>query len=241
MTPWNGLKKRLRELADDSESGQAMTEFVLVFPIQLLLTLAIIQFAYIAYAHLVVAQAAFMGARAAAVADGMDGHTADEAAERVVARTCAVLASGDEPATDAKRNRPNEIDGQLRWRGPGDLYGFDENRQWEAYEHLRVNATYHEAYVACEVRYDYVLWIPVANQLFSDANSGFFFGGGDPAWTDATLERQRPVFRVHRVGFCATPWTDPDRNGDDAGAIRPVTADEVAVGPDDEPEPEEDD
>ena len=49
------LLSGLRRLHDD-DSGQAMVEFVLVFPVQLLLSLLILQFCFVAHAHLVVEQ-----------------------------------------------------------------------------------------------------------------------------------------------------------------------------------------
>lgn len=58
-----------------SENGQVVVEYAIVFPIQLLVTLAIIQLAHIFVAKHVVSYAAFCGARAAVV-----GEDADDAA-----------------------------------------------------------------------------------------------------------------------------------------------------------------
>lgn len=212
---------RLRELGRDSESGAATTEFVLVFPIQLFLTLMVIQFAFIVHAHLVVSQAAFMGARAAAVADGMSDGSGPAvqraAAMREVARTLAVLSSGEAPETPA--TLPTELpDMRLRWpSGDGQRVGFNEDREQEAYGHLQPNgvtildltADPQHGYVSCEVQYDYVMFIPVANHAFA-RTGGFVFGGDDP-YTAESQARKRTVFRVHRVGFVPTPWTLPPR------------------------------
>ncbi len=193
-------RQELRRLAGETESGQAMVEFVLVFPMQLLLTLAIIQFAFLLHAHLVVYQAAFLGARAAAVSDLMEPRiSAEEAAKRVVARTVAVLtASGDGPLGDGI-SPPHALD----WPARGGRWGFEPERQRQAYALLRrVTVTptdvssNPDGYVSCDVEFDYLLSVPVANsmiRLFSPAP-----GPG-----------QYKTFRVRRVGFVATPWTVP--------------------------------
>jgi len=59
-------KKRLRDLGDD-EDGQALTEFILIFPLQLFITLCIMQLSLLYSAKLVVNYAAFNAARAAVV------------------------------------------------------------------------------------------------------------------------------------------------------------------------------
>lgn len=203
------LHEHLRRLARDDESGQAMTEFVLVFPIQLLLTLTILQFAFIAHAHIVVSQAAFMGARAAAVAD-MTPVNQQDAARRVVARTVGLLTSGEEPDRPTNPNPPGG--GELVWYAQGgQRITYGATRQREAYGHLQqvtVHAYPAEGYLACEVEYDYVMTIPVANHFFARPGSGFWFGSRQPGNAESQA-RGQTVFRVHRVGFCSTPWTRP--------------------------------
>jgi TadE-like protein len=205
------LRARLAVLARDSESGQAMTEFVLIFPIQLLLTLTIIQFAFIAHAHIVVAQASAMGARAAAVWQEGTGMSQEEAARRVVARQLGIITSGEAPETP-----PGPVaGGELRWDSKNGGREFSEARSQEAYGHLAngqvqlhpasLREQADKGYVACEVKYDYVMWIPVANHFFARPGSGFFFGSRQPP-SDASLARGRTVFQVHRVGFMAIPW-----------------------------------
>lgn len=230
---------RLQELGRDTESGAAMVEFVLVFPVQLFLTLAVIQFAFICHAHIVVAQAAFMGARAAAVADGLgDGGgpaVLRAAAMREVARTVAVLSSGDPPDTPAPplADLGPEANTDLEWSAATDtgVMRFPEGRQQEAYTHLQggdpgdpaevaildLTTDAQHGYVSCSVKYDYVMLIPVANHIFARAG-GFVFGsGGD--YRPGSQARNRTVFRVHRVGFIPTPWT----RGPGAGSMVATT------------------
>ncbi|BBB32321.1 hypothetical protein TTHT_0753 [Thermotomaculum hydrothermale] len=59
-------KRKLKDLGDD-EDGQALTEFILIFPLQLFITLCIMQLSLIYTARLVVNYAAFNAARAAIV------------------------------------------------------------------------------------------------------------------------------------------------------------------------------
>ena len=59
-------KRKIKDLRDD-EDGQAMTEFILIFPLQLFITLCIMQLSLIYTARLVVNYAAFNAARAACV------------------------------------------------------------------------------------------------------------------------------------------------------------------------------
>ncbi len=59
-------KRKLKDLGDD-EDGQALTEFILIFPLQLFITLCIMQLSLLYTAKLVVNYAAFNAARAAIV------------------------------------------------------------------------------------------------------------------------------------------------------------------------------
>lgn len=216
------LVQTLRRLRRD-ESGQAMVEFVLVFPIQLVLSLCVLQFAFIAHAHLVVEQAAFMGARAASVADagvprGFDDEGAWRAAgakvaKRVAARTCAVLTSAQAPASPATVDAEDRS--AMRWFGEGGGHELDDVRIQEAFKHIDVQVLPHasDGYVGCQVTYDYVMVIPVANHIFAQAQMKFGLGtiGEGDAYNDVSQERQRTCFRVRQVSFISTPWTRSPR------------------------------
>lgn len=181
------LRSHLQQLAKDSESGQAMVEFVIVFPMQIFLTLVIIQFAYIAHAHIVVSQAAFLGARSAAVSD-MQGLTYDQAGRRAAARTCALLTSGGGGVSGVIPPK-----GELDWTNKDGRYGFDPARQREAYGLLTTKTRNDDGYVVCDVTFDYIMEIPIGNHLFAP-------------FSDSPGAKGFTTFRVHRVGFVATPW-----------------------------------
>ncbi|RMG10449.1 MAG: pilus assembly protein [Planctomycetota bacterium] len=186
--------ERCRELPAEAESGQVMVEFALVFPVQLFLTLCVIQFAFLAHATLVVNQAAFLGARAGAVAIADPRVSVPEAGRREAARHVALLTSGD-PAFSAGAV---PAQGALEWNSRAGRYGYSAERQREAYALLQTTTERRPAgHVVCDVTYDYVMTVPVANHAFA------VFGGGGRnvggiRWT---------TFRVHRVGFIAAPWT----------------------------------
>lgn len=248
MSVGAAILERLRELGRDTESGAATVEFVLIFPLQLMLTLMIIQFSFIAHAHIVVAQAAFMGARAAAVADGFSptndpgapaANIREAAALRVVARTVGVLTSGEAP--DGGYPTPSVLGGgggqsplgqgagELRWTRDGGQGGYDAARQQEAYRHLDAKVgggssalitiidgttSPQQGYIACEVRYDYVMTIPLANRVFAGVGGLLF--GGHTFNQNASRAHNRAVFTVRRMGYCPTPWTQ--REGGSSGS-----------------------
>ncbi|MGE0706459.1 MAG: TadE/TadG family type IV pilus assembly protein [Planctomycetota bacterium] len=198
-----GVLRRLHR----GEEGAALVEFALIFPLQLMLTLTIIQFALVLYAHIVVYQAACLGARAAAVGDLMDdvGKSPQAAAHRVVARQVAVLT----PVAPAGSFNGGQVPqgGALRWRANGGTYGYSDQRQQEVYALLRnVNVSRDSAaggdgVFACDVEFDYVMIIPVGGQAiasFSNLVLQASQRNGDFA-----------TFPVHRVGFFIAPWLLP--------------------------------
>lgn len=207
-----------RALHED-QGGQAMVEFVLVFPIQLLLSLTIVQFAFLAHAHVVVGHAAFMGARAAAVADDglMQGLNQQDAARREAARILSVLTSGEPPGGDGGARVPSG--GELRWQAEGGGHQVAPARQAEAYAHLEVDVQpeVDDGYVSCLVTFDYPLQIPVANHFFArlgrGGGGGAFFFGREGAYNTASQARGETVFQIRRVGFISTPWTKPVGGG----------------------------
>jgi hypothetical protein len=236
----SGPLKRLAQALHRDESGAAMVEFVLVFPIQLFLSLAILQFAFVAKAHIIVEQAAFAGARAGAVADCAlpGGHTdvagwrslGKQAAERAAARLLGVVTSGDagaattiangNPGTGTPGtgtgNAPTTNAQPIEWTaGDGSRRGYSANRVQEAFGHLGVDFQPYpqDGYVACEITYDYTMMIPVANHFFARAQKVFWGGPVTAADYAGTPSQQRgvTVFRIKRVSFIPTPWTRAPR------------------------------
>jgi hypothetical protein len=214
------LKERFRHLAREEESGQAMVEFVLVFPIQLFLTLVILQFAFLAHAHVVVSQAAFMGARAAAVYEGVSDLTPEEAAKREVARHVALLTTGGSAIGGGISLTPET---ELRWPIEGNrTNGFSPDRAREAYQLISGGRTAPNdgpllnrnrsspGWLACDVTFDYVMEVPVANRVLAAMDTAPGARPAAPAGTYAAPGggQRYTTFRVRRVGWIATPWTE---------------------------------
>lgn len=174
-----------RRLADDSESGQGLLEFVIVFPAQFFVILAIMQFSFLSVGHVVVQHAAFVGARAALVADTMvqdeggaagsvDPRTAASEAARI---TCAAISqSGDATPLAAPRSGSTVTINQSK-----------EVMAGATDAGTRVEYREEQNYISVVVEHDYRLIIPVARR--------FFERGPKPGC--------RPI---KKVCFLAKPW-----------------------------------
>jgi len=155
------LRDLFKRLYRDAESGQAMLEFVLVFPVQLLITLGIIQFALMKTGQITVNHAAFAAARAVLVADsaGRSGGGAQADAE------------------DAARIVMSAVAGTTRSRAGGrsyDIPGWGKlHRSYAASEKTRVQIFSQEGDVAVEVSHDFELSVPVINDFFAFPWEGF--------------------------------------------------------------------
>lgn len=188
------------------EEGAAMVEFILIFPIQLTLTLAILQFALLQYATLVVQQAADLSARAAAVSDVMGADSAnmprDDAALRMAARQCALLAPGIRARYNGGINANSfngkysvPADGKLTWGGNG----FTAGREAQAYGLMQdVSTTASNGQVECVVTYDYLMSIPVGAQFLIMLNPG--------AWSASDARGGHTVWPIKRTGRFVAPW-----------------------------------
>jgi len=92
------IRRIRRAPAPNNDRGAAMVEFALVLPILLLLTLGIINFGYLFGQNLALNQAVREGARAAVVANGLQGVTVQEKVAGAVGGmipTSAVTATAD--------------------------------------------------------------------------------------------------------------------------------------------------
>ena len=96
---------KTKQQSPERERGQAMVEFAIVFPIQLFLTLAMMQLAHFMIAKLVVNHAAYASARAALViregvdSDGNDWQVrASDAVNRAAITICSPITGASPPA-----------------------------------------------------------------------------------------------------------------------------------------------
>lgn len=202
--------KRILERASASarrvhsdEEGAALVEFVIIFPMQLMLTLVIIQYALLVHATLVVTQAAQRGARAAAVSDLADGVNLQTSAVRAVARTVAAITPVEAAGSFTQiGNVPNPgAAGKLQWQGSG---GIPPEREQEAYALLRRVDVQRQTsgpdhgLVSVAVEFDYVMVIPVGGRTIALLNQAAGASSGDRGGI--------PTFTVKRAGFFMAPW-----------------------------------
>lgn len=183
------------------ESGTAMVEFALFFWPQLVLTLAILQFALLQYGYLIVQQAADLGARAAAVYDLPGSISADDAARRMVARQCAVLAPGVQESTGIEAGTfsggSTPAEGELSWNSADGKLGFTPARGQQVYALLKEAKTTRAAgEITCDVTFEYVLQIPVGAQ--------FLVGLNDIARGRSSGDYT--IWPIKRSGRSVAPW-----------------------------------
>ncbi len=185
------LGGRFRELARSQESGMVMTEFAIVFPVQLFLSMLIFQFALINIAHVIVNHAAFMSARAVLVADdspesgGPTGVGTDRA-ELFYANEAAATITATIAGNAGVGNRGGNA---FVLPGLGRM-----PRRNAAAQKTRVQIIRNNDLVAVEVQHDYQLIIPVAALFFRDRNSPRGAIGNEPHTT------------ITEYGIIPRPW-----------------------------------
>jgi Flp pilus assembly protein TadG len=194
------LKRTLKRLHDENDSGAAMTEFAIVFPAQFFVTLAIMQFGLILIGHLLIQHAAYSAARAALVGDiptsgGTATNNAQEAAEKAATFVLAPIA----PEDDEVRSSTNPQKGfavKLLSRTKG------------AWEHTKVTVdTNNASYVSAIVDHDFRLAIPVVNHWFASRAAGFMApAGGAAAYNAESQSRKITVLKIRKAGYVPRPW-----------------------------------
>ena len=195
------LFKRFKGLIRETDTGQAMVEFVIVFPVQFLVILAVIQLSLLYIAHIVVNHAAFSAARAVLVFDERGGGNAQKEAEDAARIVCSSIAG-----TSTKQ------EGGGRWvtvPGWGKLL-----RSKGASEKTQVQIFSRDKQIVVEVTHDYELEIPVINYFFAYPWEGFLGGwsgnrGDYPGYmNNEALERKygAPHIQIHESCYMYKPW-----------------------------------
>lgn len=141
------------KLAKD-ENGQALVEFAVAFPVQLILTFGILQLAFLYSAHQVVHLASFKAARAALVYE--DAGLAQQKADFAAAAICSGITGTSGYAGTADYDYP----------GWGKLNNSGVSREKTR---VKILKGYYdiEDYVEVEVQHDYELAFPFVNYLFA--------------------------------------------------------------------------
>ncbi len=158
-----------RELRKD-ETGQAMVEFVVVFPVVFLLCLVIMQTFLLLTARQVVNYAAYCATRSAIVIFPESGNTiAKKKAKRAAAIACWSISPKKGFGATEKFIKPVEdiVEGATG-------INFDLGRRFNMansnvsvnLEPAKLNAKTPHQDVTVEVTYHYVMGIPIANRIF---------------------------------------------------------------------------
>lgn len=183
------------------ERGTAMVEFVLIFPVQFIFILGIMQLSLIYVGAIVVNQAASAAARAALVAD-LTPETPQAAAERAARLVCSAVAG---------------TGGVGGGGGAGEeIPGWGRLERWNAsWWKTRVTGQFEDPHrVAVLVEHDFELVIPVINRLFAAYWPEGWFGGGGRDRANQPTQRYGyvPHITLRETGYAYRPWA-LDRSG----------------------------
>ncbi len=182
-------KRSLRDLPVD-QTGAAMVEFALVFPLQLLFTLGVMQLALLYIGHMVVHYSAYQAARAALVTDSNRFKT-----ERAAEIACAAITTKGAGASGVHQiTRLAAFKTGVRIIDEGE----------------------HSHEIIVEVTHDFELIIPVVNQVFAFPYKSFFWFQDRrlPSAQDAQnrwLETKygTPHLRIVKAAVVVKPWKSP--------------------------------
>ena len=166
------------------EKGQAIVEFTLVFPVQLLFTLGIMQYALIYNAKIVTEYAAFAAARAAAVYDDYD--QSKDAAERAASIALGTIH-----------------------HSVGEVFRFSGiPHSGPTTKHFKIYMETPRGKIRLQLYYDYPLIIPVIGHLLASPGSGFLFlgGSGKREYNPETRRHKSPHFTVTGYACVPKPW-----------------------------------
>jgi len=150
-----------------SERGQALVEYAIVFPLQLMMTLAIIQLAQIFVAKQVVEYAAYCGARAKLV--GLDNETTSFCWEGTSSQLNGAQVAALIPLSGICSNNANETN-VLSLPGWGNLPGYgtasDPAITTVNFQTVNSSTTSQSTSlpgVYCNITFNYPLVVPVGN------------------------------------------------------------------------------
>jgi len=179
----DGMKQMMRLLK--SNNAQALAEFAVVFPVQLLITLGIAQFALVIYARDIVTYAAHQAAWAERV--GEDSHAA---AYMVCSPITGMTTGGRQGRKEPENSFSTPGSSSMTYRWPGAVDGQTgpggDNVVWPGWGELRRSGisalkthvsvitphTEDEDYVEVSVMHEYELIIPFVNWIFSSHRIG---------------------------------------------------------------------
>ncbi|RME81346.1 MAG: pilus assembly protein [Planctomycetota bacterium] len=181
-----GNEKKESFKQKNSEKGQALVEFALVLPIQLLFILAIMQFSLMYIAKQMTEYAAFCAARAALVHEetGMRDVMAKQAA-RLALAPIHPRGSGDYTSINSRLYEVMPGDNKLTV----DLSHSDEKN------------------IIAIVKYDYQMFIPGVNWLIAAPSkpSFYFYRDTSSAGPDSPATQRHGYPHINVQGLCLLP------------------------------------
>ncbi|MBI4615589.1 MAG: pilus assembly protein [Planctomycetes bacterium] len=200
--------ERLRTRRNGSrEDGQAMVEFVIVFPVQFLFTVCLMQYAFLLIGRIATDHAAWIAARAALVACQPGGNTAQEDAERAAEEFLT-------PVTGRSQRVPANV--PILYPGWGPMDRSTQAQAKTRVEVLNVGSLETADRVTVVLHHDFELVIPVANYMFVAPWLPVFYwpgvgpvGGGDPDDLAASAQYGAPHIVLRAERFVPKPWKDP--------------------------------
>ncbi|HOX39074.1 MAG TPA: pilus assembly protein [Candidatus Brocadiia bacterium] len=176
------------------ETGQAIIEFAIAFPLQLLAVLTIMQLSLLYCAKQVLHVAAVRAVQAAVVADPSMGDDPEENARFVAAFICSPITGPTLP--DGAEAIPEDADAEI----PG--WGFMPRFGISRYLKTNTIVERAEGRVTVTVTHDYELVIPFINSVFA------WTGGSGFLWSSEEVEMAEGL--------------DGKSGGEESGAIYPT-------------------
>lgn len=190
--------------ADDGEAGQAMVEFVIIFPLQLVVTVCLMQFALLVVGRIAIDHAAWCAARAALVACQPGGQDPQAEAERA-AEEFLIPVSG----------RKGAIHAPLQFPGWGSMDRSGAAQTKTRVTVLNVANLKTADHVGVTVEHDFLLAVPIANMMFVFAEYRFvwFTGTTGNQWDSRakTALYDSPHIVLESSAWIPKPWQDPDQ------------------------------
>lgn len=144
----------LRSAFRAPQSGQAIVEYAIVFPLQLMLTLGIVQMAQLFVAKQVLEYGAYCGARSALTDMSQDPAKVEENAKRAVLVPVSRITGAGGVGSDASIIIPG-------WGGLVNSIAAEQKTQVT----ITNDGEGSHAVIRCDVNHDYELTVPIGGEL----------------------------------------------------------------------------
>lgn len=212
MKVFDRFRRAARRLHEEQESGVAMTEFAIAFPLQFFATLALMQFSLLMIGHVLTEHAAFAAARAALVADVPDEGTMTATQNQMLTQqqqeakraACYVLMVVCPKNSEFGGGAPGTA---ITFDGPDD----SSAAAYALTNQNMVTTNHDDNYVGAYIEFDFPLVIPVVNHWFAKLAGGnpgeFWYGPNSTGqYANASNKHGRTCYRIYKSAFVPKPW-----------------------------------